>query len=80
VKRRWRRLRHTSQGVRRTFCAQCGTPLTYESETTQETVDVTTSSLDDPEVFPPNREVWVEHRITWEALDDRLPRYTRGSV
>src|SRR5579862_5413609 len=32
----------SSQGVLRTFCAHCGTPLTYESATTEGSVDVTT--------------------------------------
>jgi hypothetical protein len=70
----------SSPGVLRTFCAHCGTPLTYESETAQGSVDVTTLSLDEPELFPPNREVWVQHRISWEPLDSRLAHYPQGGA
>jgi hypothetical protein len=69
---------HSSAGVTRTFCALCGTPLTYENQTTPDTIDFTTLSLDEPARFPPNREVWLEDKVSWEALDDRLEHHPRG--
>ena len=44
---------HSSEPVRRTFCAGCGTPLTYEHRDGGGFVDVTTCSLDDVNLFPP---------------------------
>jgi hypothetical protein len=69
----------SSPAVRRTFCAACGTPLTYENEKDPRTLDVTTVSLDDPALFPPTREVWLEHRIGWQPSNESLNRYPRGS-
>lgn len=65
--------------VRRTFCGTCGTPLTYENEKTPETLDVTTVSLDDPSLFPPTREIWLEHRIGWQPVNQSLGQFPRGT-
>jgi hypothetical protein len=32
------------------------------------TIDVTTGSLDDPEVFPPIAHVWTSHKLGWVKL------------
>src|SRR4051794_38652744 len=53
---------HSSPGVVTTFCKVCGTPITYASENEPETIDVTTVSLDDPLLYPPSREIWLEDR------------------
>jgi hypothetical protein len=64
----------------RTFCGRCGTPLTYRHDSSPGTVDVTTVSLDDPDRFPPTREVWLEHKLAWEALNADLDHYPRSSA
>src|SRR3712207_5095313 len=47
----------SSPPVVRTFCGRCGTPLTYQNVERADEIDVTTGSLDDPEAFPPTKEV-----------------------
>jgi hypothetical protein len=69
----------SSAGVTRTFCDQCGTPLTYENVGSIGTLDVTTASTDDPARFPPSMEVWLEHRIEWEAINGALAHCSLGS-
>ena len=51
----------SSPSVVRTFCGQCGTPLTYQNDDSPDTIDVTTATLDLPDAFPPTREIWLEH-------------------
>lgn len=70
----------SSAGVSRTFCGHCGTPLTYVSASRPDVVDVTTVSLDRPEEFGPTKEIWVEHRLPWEALNAGLPHYAQSST
>jgi hypothetical protein len=70
----------SSPGVIRTFCGRCGTPLTYQSASRTDSIDVTTISLDRPGDFAPTKEIWVEDRIPWEALNNALPQYPRSSV
>ncbi|MEO1018695.1 MAG: GFA family protein [Pseudomonadota bacterium] len=69
----------SSPHVTRTFCGKCGTSLTYEHDDDPGTIDVTTASLDHPDRFAPQREVWLEDRLAWEALDDNIPHFSRGS-
>ena len=69
----------SSPSVVRTFCGKCGTPLTYQHDESPDTIDVTTATLEAPEAFPPNREIWLEHKIAWEPLDENLQHFQRGS-
>jgi hypothetical protein len=70
----------SSPPVTRTFCGNCGTPLTYRHQSSADTVDVTTVTLDSPDELAPTCEVWTEHKVGWESLDEALPHYPRGAV
>lgn len=65
----------SSPAVTRTFCGQCGTPLTYRRSDYGPTIDVTTCTLDEPDLFPPVAHVWTSHRLRWVELADDLPRF-----
>jgi hypothetical protein len=66
---------HSSPGVTRSFCGQCGSALTYRSDKDPEHIDVMTCSLDNPEAFPPTHHVWVSHKLGWESIGDGLPAH-----
>ena len=66
---------HSSASVRRTFCAACGTPLTYEHRDRAGFVDVTTCSLDDPDRFPPTHHSWLSDDLAWVHFGDGLPTF-----
>jgi hypothetical protein len=68
----------SSAAVRRTFCASCGTPLTYENAAHASEIDVTTCSLDDPEAFPPTYHAWVQDSLSWVRLEDHLERFAQS--
>ncbi len=68
----------SSAEVSRTFCGQCGTSLTYQHDGDPGSIDVTTASLDLPDEFPPTHHVWLEDKISWESVNDGLPRFERG--
>ena len=65
----------SSELVRRTFCAACGTPLTYEHRDGVGFVDVTTCSLDQPGKFPPTHHSWLSHDLPWVRFGDGLPTF-----
>jgi len=69
----------SSPGVERGFCASCGTTLTYADADRPEVADVTTATFDNPDAFAPTKEIWLEEKITWEAVDHALLRYPRSS-
>jgi hypothetical protein len=62
------------------FCARCGSPLTYRHDSSLDTVDVTTATLDFPDRFAPTREIWLEHKLAWEQLNENLAHYPRSSM
>ena len=61
----------------RTFCNQCGTPLTFQIAEDSEEIDVTICSVDHPERLVPQDHTWVEDRLPWITLSDGLPCYER---
>jgi hypothetical protein len=69
----------SSQGVVRQFCGTCGSQLSYESIESPTTIDITTASLDNPNLFPPTMEVWLEHRVSWQSPDQTRARYPRST-
>jgi hypothetical protein len=70
-----RKFYQSSPDVERGFCADCGTPLTYESDRCPEEVHLYISTLDEPGAYEPQVHVFVAERIPWMELDDALPRY-----
>jgi hypothetical protein len=69
----------SSPGVERGFCAQCGTTLTYADAERPDVADVTTATLDNPDALAPTKEIWLEEKIAWEAVDHARARYPRSS-
>lgn len=68
-----RRFESTANGTR-SFCARCGTQLTFELEGLDE-IDITTCSLDAPEAAPPQDHTYTGTRLGWIKLADQLPQY-----
>jgi hypothetical protein len=73
------RIFRSSQGVVRQFCGGCGSALFYETIASPTTIDITTVSLDNPNLFPPTLEVWLEHRLAWQSGGRPLAQYQRSS-
>jgi hypothetical protein len=69
------RRRASSPGVERSFCGDCGTPLTYRRDDLPEEIDVTVASLDDPSRIVPVDHTWTRHRLPWVVIRDGLPCY-----
>ena len=60
--------------VIRKYCAQCGSPLTFEFTDSGEIVGVTTGTLDDPDNFRPTRHNWTSSEVAWLKNVPHLPR------
>ena len=55
----------SSPGVKRGFCAQCGTPLTYAGEKWPDETHVLIGAFDDPTGFSPRKEVFNKDALPW---------------
>jgi hypothetical protein len=63
---------HSSDPVRRGFCARCGTPLLLET-ISSDVVYVMLGSLDDPAAVAPVAQYGIEARMPWFRTLDGLP-------
>ena len=74
-----RKIYNSSPGVGRSFCDQCGTPLTWEaksgtSEPYHPVITIHISTLDNPDEFVPVQHWYHAERIAWFEVADNLPR------
>lgn len=58
----------SSPGVKRGFCAACGTPLTYAGEEWAGETHFMIGVFDDPSQFTPRSEVFTEDALAWAPL------------
>jgi hypothetical protein len=64
--------------VRREFCSACGTPLFASSSAYPDYVGVKAASLDDPQWFKPEADVWVGSAQAWACMDPGLPKFDKA--
>jgi len=63
----------SSPGVTRTFCDNCGTPLSFRSDRMSNVMHFYLAALVDPEIFQPTLHVAIEEKLDWLVIDETLP-------
>jgi len=63
---------HSSDLVKRGFCAHCGTPLFFDVPEA-DFINITLGSLDDPTTVKPVEQANLDSKMPWFAELDRLP-------
>jgi hypothetical protein len=58
----------SSPGVRRGFCATCGSTLTYEGERWPNEVHLHIGTFDDPSTLAPTGHAFADERVPWLHL------------
>ena len=66
-----RRFTSSAKAVR-SFCPDCGTPLTFQHRDCPGEVDISTCSLDNPELVPPQDHTRMAGRLSWVHVADGL--------
>lgn len=61
--------------VNRGFCSICGSPVFIQAELVPELLGLWAASLDEPNSFSPQVEVWTKSIQTWSCLDSGLEHY-----
>ncbi len=64
--------------VKRSFCGQCGSPISYESPRWPGQVHLYLGIFDEPENFQPEDHSYCAEQIPWLHIDDGLPRYAES--
>ena len=67
--------RNSSPGVTRSFCKDCGTPLSYRSTRWPGEVHLYAATLDQPERYKPTAHVFWAERLPWLQVSDDLPKH-----
>jgi len=65
----------SSAGVLRSFCARCGSPLSFSGDRWPDEIHLFAASFDDPAHLKPSVHVHAGEQLSWLRLDDGLPRY-----
>lgn len=65
----------SSAGIIRAFCPDCGTPLSYQRADLPDEIDITTATLDDPRLVPPQDQTHVRDRLAWSTTLESLPEF-----
>jgi hypothetical protein len=63
----------SSPGVERSFCGDCGTPLSFRSQKMSGVMHLYAAAMDDPDAFAPTLHVAIDEKLTWLRLADDLP-------
>lgn len=61
--------------VKRCFCANCGTHMTYEYDGWPDETHLYAASLIDPADFQPQAHFHYAEKLSWVEIADKLPRY-----
>ncbi len=64
---------YSAEGCVRTFCPECGTPLTFR-ELAAEVLIIAAATLDTPELLAPTRHEAAADALPWPKMTDGLPR------
>ncbi|MFL0691499.1 MAG: GFA family protein [Agrobacterium tumefaciens] len=68
----------SSPGVRRSFCGNCGSPMSFETERRPDDIDLYVASLDEGLSVPIGEHWHWDERVDWLTVVDDLPKSEGG--
>jgi len=68
----------SSPHVYRSYCRNCGTPLTYRRDSRPGEIDIIVSTLNVPDAVRPIDHIWMEDALPWDRPNDGLPQYPQA--
>ena len=63
----------------RGFCGACGAQILFDHVAPNDRVFITAGTLDDPEAVTPECHIHADDRLSWQPIDDGLPRFPGSS-
>ena len=69
----------SSQGVKRFFCDNCGTPMAFQAEHYEGEIHLYAPTLDNPADFEPHFHVHYGKKFSWLHLEDALPHHHQSA-
>jgi len=62
----------------RSFCCECGTPLSFETDDIPNQTCLYAPSLDDMSLYKPSAHLYWPERAPWVSIVDDLPKHDAG--
>jgi hypothetical protein len=67
---------HTAENrAARTYCDTCGISIAYRHPNRKNVMDITIGCLDEPEKYPPERNIWTKKRLSWIKKPGDIPNH-----
>lgn len=63
----------TDDGVTRSFCEHCGSPVAYETSDRPDEIHLQLGLFDDLERLAPQDHSFLEEKVSWLHVDEHLP-------
>jgi len=63
----------TDDGVTRSFCGRCGSPVAYELESRPDEIHLQLGLFDDLERLVPQDHSFLGEKVSWLHIDEHLP-------
>ena len=70
----------SSESVRRGFCEECGSTLSFRDTRHPEYITLTIASLDDPNLVKPTCHIYTDSQVKWLVIEDDCKRFPPGPV
>jgi len=68
----------SSENVTRSFCENCGSPLTFETTLIPGLTHLYASTLDHQDIYLPTAHLHWSEKAPWVSLSDNLPKHPKG--
>ena len=73
-----RKTYRSSRKVVRSFCEDCGSPLSFETEVLPDEMHLYAATLTDPTLYQPTAHIFWSERLPWIEGLDALPKHKKG--
>lgn len=70
--------RHVYEGRERSFCPDCGSPVTFTDQALPDLMEVALGSMDEAAMLKPDDYNWMADHLPWLALDPSLPGFNHN--
>jgi hypothetical protein len=66
---------HSADGITRSFCNNCGSPVSYQTNANENEIHLYLGLFDHPEKLSPQDHSFFIEKIVWLQVDDQLPKF-----
>ena len=73
-----RKTYRSSPNVERSFCEDCGSPLSFETDVFRDETHLYAATLIDPTWYQPTAHIFWSERLPWIDGQDALPKHEKG--